>query len=60
MSRSSSATDAGPDDAAARLALVAACTACDPNGWVLDDDDAAMRRCTHPDVAVPVAGEARR
>jgi hypothetical protein len=51
--RPRTATDAGPDDAAVRLALVAACTACDPNGWVLDDDDdAPMRRCTHPGVAV--------
>ncbi|MFB9639155.1 hypothetical protein [Streptomyces spiralis] len=39
--------------AAVRAELVAACTACDPNGWVLDDDDdAPMRRCAHPGVAV--------
>jgi hypothetical protein len=46
---------AGPagaaDGAGARAALVAECTACDRNGWVLDDaDDGPMRRCTHPGV----------
>ncbi|MFF3139892.1 hypothetical protein [Streptomyces mirabilis] len=40
------------DAAATRAALVAACTACDPNGWVLDDDDdGPMRRCAHPELA---------
>ncbi|MEU3862768.1 hypothetical protein AB0F03_36605 [Streptomyces sp. NPDC028722] len=39
-------------DGAARLALVAACTACDAQGWVLDDDDdGPMRRCAHPGVS---------
>ncbi|MFJ5646347.1 hypothetical protein [Streptomyces sp. NPDC093223] len=51
----------GPDTVAARLALVAACTACDPNGWFLDDDDdAPMRRCTHQGVTAAVAGEGQR
>ncbi|MFF8329224.1 hypothetical protein [Rhodococcus qingshengii] len=53
--------EAGPDAAAVRLALVAACTACDPNGWLLDDDDdAPMRRCTHQGVTVGAAGEGQR
>ncbi|MCX5055104.1 hypothetical protein [Streptomyces sp. NBC_00474] len=43
---------AGKDGTAVRLELVAACTACDRNGWVLDDDDdGPMRRCTHPQVS---------
>ncbi|MFH9009574.1 hypothetical protein ACH4E5_40885 [Streptomyces afghaniensis] len=42
---------AAADEAAVRAALVAQCTACDRNGWVLDDaDDGPMRRCTHPGV----------
>ncbi|MFJ9351767.1 hypothetical protein [Streptomyces sp. NPDC101237] len=54
-------TGEGPDGAAVRLALVAACTACDPNGWLLDDDDdAPMRRCTHQGVTAGVAGEGQR
>ncbi|WP_449352747.1 hypothetical protein [Streptomyces shaanxiensis] len=47
------ATDDGerPDAAAMRRALVAACTACDPNGSAPDDDDTGpMRRCTHEGV----------
>ncbi|MFJ9729242.1 hypothetical protein ACIRP3_41520 [Streptomyces sp. NPDC101209] len=45
-------SEAGQDSTALRLALVAACTACDPNGWVLDDDDdGPMRRCKHPQVS---------
>ncbi|MFF9212880.1 MULTISPECIES: hypothetical protein [unclassified Streptomyces] len=49
----------GADETALRLALVAACPACDPKGWVLDDDDdGPMRRCTHPGVTV-AAGAAR-
>jgi hypothetical protein len=48
--------DGGRDAAAVRRALVAACTACDPNGWVLDDDDTApMRRCTHEGVTAAPA-----
>ncbi|WP_406724473.1 hypothetical protein WJ438_07300 [Streptomyces sp. GD-15H] len=39
--------------AAVRAELATACTACDPSGWVLDDDDdAPMRRCAHPGVRV--------
>ncbi|SEF18985.1 hypothetical protein [Streptomyces sp. Ag109_O5-10] len=54
-------SEGGPDAAAVRLALVAACTACDPSGWLLDDnDDAPMRRCTHPGVTAAAAGEAQR
>ncbi|MER7841800.1 hypothetical protein ABTY98_39425 [Streptomyces sp. NPDC096040] len=54
-------TGEGPDATAARLALVAACTACDPNGWLLDDDDdAPMRRCTHQGVTAAAAGEGQR
>ncbi|MEU5668386.1 hypothetical protein [Streptomyces longwoodensis] len=38
-------------DGEVRAALVAACPACDARGWVLnDDDDAPLRRCTHPGV----------
>lgn len=48
----------GVDVAAVRAALVAACTACDRSGWVLDDDDdGPMRRCTHPGVTVETGGE---
>lgn len=38
-------------------ALRAACPACDPLGWVLDDDDdKPNRRCAHPGVTVDIAG----
>ncbi|MGW1305765.1 hypothetical protein ACWD5R_39675 [Streptomyces sp. NPDC002514] len=48
---------AGQEGAAVRLALVTACPACDANGWVLDDDDdAPMRRCTHPGVTAETEG----
>ena len=51
------ATSGGSVDRAARLALVAACRACDAKGWVLDDDDdGPMRRCTHPGVAADPEG----
>lgn len=46
------------DDAELRRVRIAACDACDPNGWVLDDDDdAPMRRCAHEGVIV-TEGEA--
>lgn len=49
--KAKNAPDAG--EAAVRLALVAACPACDAKGWVLDDDDdGPMRRCAHPGVGV--------
>ncbi|MFF3312952.1 hypothetical protein [Streptomyces sp. NPDC002952] len=49
------------DQEAVRLAQRTACTACDPLGWVLDDDDdQPMRRCTHPGVSVAAAEEAQR
>lgn len=51
--RRTQATAGDADETAVRLALVAACTACDAKGWVLDDDDEGpMRRCTHPGVTV--------
>ncbi|MGV9891706.1 hypothetical protein [Streptomyces sp. NPDC003395] len=53
-----SGTGSGMGAAAAQAALKAACTACDRNGWVLDDDDdAPMRRCTHPGVTAQAGGE---
>ncbi|CAM5586124.1 hypothetical protein SALBM217S_08671 [Streptomyces griseoloalbus] len=49
--KAQSATGQRPDSCRNAAALVAACTACDPNGWVLDDDDTGpMRRCTHEGV----------
>ncbi|MYQ82978.1 MULTISPECIES: hypothetical protein [unclassified Streptomyces] len=52
------ATGQAPKDVAALLR--AACPACDPNGWVLDDDDdAPMRRCSHPGVTADTIEETR-
>ncbi|MGW5497745.1 hypothetical protein [Streptomyces olivaceoviridis] len=53
--RQEPAAAAAADDRAVRRALIAACTACDDLGWMLNDvdDDAALKRCKHAGVSVP-------